>query len=203
MQKSKQTSSSNNTREGSTQGYYQMVNNENRLIIFFTEKDGDSLYSQQKNRPGADCGSDHELLIEKFRLKLKKLVETTKPFSESPSVMSDSLWPHGLQPVRLLCPWTSSCQNTVVGSFHSPADLPNPGIEPRSPTLQVDSLPAELTGKLKNTAVGSLSLLQGIFPTQELYQDLLHYRQILYRLSHRGDSLLEPERGKQIDTSTK
>ena len=34
-----------------------------------------------KTRPGADCGSDHELLVAKFRLKLKKAVKTTKPFS--------------------------------------------------------------------------------------------------------------------------
>ena len=68
-----------------------MVNTIIRLIILFAAKDGEALYSQQKTRLGADCGSDHELLIEKFRLKLKKLVETTKPFSESPSVMSDSL----------------------------------------------------------------------------------------------------------------
>ena len=38
-------------------------------------------------------------------------------------------------------------------------------------------------GKPKNTGVGSLSLLQGIFPTQELNQGLLHYRWILYQLS--------------------
>ena len=44
-------------------------------------------------------------------------------------------------------------------------DLPNPRIKPRSPALQVDSLPAEPPGKPKNTRVGSLSLLQGIFPT--------------------------------------
>ena len=50
--------------------------------------------------------------------------------------------------------------------FPSPRDLPNPGIESRSPTLQEDSLPAEPQGKPKNTEVGSLSLLQGIFPTQ-------------------------------------
>ena len=43
-------------------------------------------------------------------------------------------------------------------------DLPNPGIEPRSPTLKVDSLPAEPQGKPRNTAVGSLSLLQGDLP---------------------------------------
>ena len=52
--------------------------------------------------------------------------------------------------------------------FPPPGDLPNPGIEPRSPALQADSLPAEPQGKPKNTGVGSLSLLQGIFPTQEL-----------------------------------
>ena len=33
------------------------------LIIFFAAKDGEALYSQQKKRPGTDCGSDHELLI--------------------------------------------------------------------------------------------------------------------------------------------
>ena len=33
-----------------------------------------------KTRPGADCGSDHELLIVKFRLKWKKLWKTTRPF---------------------------------------------------------------------------------------------------------------------------
>ena len=56
-----------------------MVNTEIRLIIFFAAKDGEALYSQQ-TRPGADCGSDHELLIAKFRLKLKKAGKTTRPF---------------------------------------------------------------------------------------------------------------------------
>ena len=53
-------------------------------------------------------------------------------------------------------------------AFPFPGDRPNPRIEPRSPTLQADSLPAEPQGKPKNTRVGSLSLLQGIFLTQEL-----------------------------------
>ena len=57
-----------------------MVNPKIRLIIFFTAKDGEAVYSQQKPRLGADCGSDHELLIAKFRLKLKKVEKTTKPF---------------------------------------------------------------------------------------------------------------------------
>ena len=48
------------------------------LIIFFAVEDGESLYSQKKIRPGADCGSDHELLITKFRLKLKKAGKTKR-----------------------------------------------------------------------------------------------------------------------------
>ena len=50
----------------------------------------------------------------------------------------------------------------------------------RSLALQVDSLPAEPPGKPKNTGVGSLSLLQQIFLTQESNRDLLHCRRILY-----------------------
>ena len=57
-----------------------MAYTEIRLIIFFAAKDGEALYSQAKTRPGADCGSDHELLIAKFRLKLKKVGKTTRPF---------------------------------------------------------------------------------------------------------------------------
>ena len=64
--------------------------------------------------------------------------------SESCSVTSDSLWPHGLY-----SPWDSLGQNT---------------------------------------GVGSLSFLQGIFPTQGLNPGLLHCGQILYQLSHKGSS---------------
>ena len=55
-----------------------MVNTKIRLIIFFAVKDGEALSA--KTRPGADCGSDHELLTVKFRLKLKKVEKTTRPF---------------------------------------------------------------------------------------------------------------------------
>ena len=58
-------------------------------------------------------------------------------------------------------------------------DIPNPGIKPRSPALQADSLPAEPKGKPKNTGVGNLSLLEWIFPIQESNQGLLHCRRIL------------------------
>ena len=40
----------------------------------------EKLYTVNKKRPGADCGSDHELLIAKFRLKLNKVGKTTRPF---------------------------------------------------------------------------------------------------------------------------
>ena len=40
----------------------------------------EKLYTSAKTRPGADCGSDHELLTAKFRLKLKKVGRTTRPF---------------------------------------------------------------------------------------------------------------------------
>ena len=67
-----------------------------------------------------------------------------------------------------------------------PGDLLKSGIEPRSATLQVDSLPSEPPGKPKNTEVGSLSLLQGIFQNQESNWGLLHCRWILYQLSYQG-----------------
>ena len=50
-----------------------MVNTKIRLMIFFTTKDGKTVYSQKKSRLGADCVSDHELLIANFRLTLKKV----------------------------------------------------------------------------------------------------------------------------------
>ena len=54
------------------------------------------------------------------------------------------------------------------------------------PTLQADSLPSKPPGKPKNTGVGSLALLQGLFPTQESNQGLLHCRWFLYQPSYQG-----------------
>ena len=95
---------------------------------------------------------------------------------------------HSLRPRGLHSPWNSSGQNTGVGSL-SLGDLLNPGVEPRSPTLQVVSLPAEPQGKPMNTGVGSLSFFQQIFPTQELNQDLLHCRRIPYQLNYQGSPI--------------
>ena len=72
-------------------------------------------------------------------------------------------------------------KNTGVGCHALlPRGLPNSGIKPRSPALQVDSLQFEPPGNPMNTEVGSLSLLQGIFPTQESNWGRLHSRRILY-----------------------
>ena len=57
-----------------------MINTEIRLIISFAAKDCRSSIQSAKTRPGAYCGSDHEFLITKFRLKLKKVGKTTRPF---------------------------------------------------------------------------------------------------------------------------
>ena len=71
-------------------------------------------------------------------LKTQMLVSITCE-SESHSVVPDSLWSHGLY-----SPWNSLGQNTGVGSLSLLQGIfPNPGVEPRSPTLQADSLLAE------------------------------------------------------------
>ena len=87
----------------------------------------------------------------------------------SHSVVSSSLWCYGLQPSRLLCLWRFSRQEYWSGlPCPPPGDLPKPGMEPRYLALQADSLRSEPPGKPENPGVGSLSLLQGNFPTQKL-----------------------------------
>ena len=66
-------------------------------------------------------------------LRSKTLVRSTAVCLLSRSVMSNSLWPHGLQPSRLLCPWDSPGQNTGVGChFLLQGNLHDPGVEPAS-----------------------------------------------------------------------
>ena len=101
------------------------------------------------------------------------------------AVVSDSLWPDGQR--RRLCPWWFSRQEYWSGlPCPPPRHLSNPRIRHRSPALWANSLPSEPPGKHKNTGMGSLSFLQGIFPTQESNQGLLHCRWITYQLSHQG-----------------
>ena len=96
---------------------------------------------------------------------------------ESHLVVSGSQRPHGLiQSMKF-----SRAEYWSGQPFPSLGDLPNPEMEPRAPTLQVDSLPDEPQRKTKNTGVGSLSLFQQIFLTQVSNRCLLNCRQILYQ----------------------
>ena len=61
-----------------------------------------------------------------------------------------------------------------------------PRAKSRSPAMQVESLPAEPQGKPKNTRLGSLSLLQQIFPTQKSNWGVPHCRWIVYQLNYEG-----------------
>ena len=83
---------------------------------------------------------------------------------------------HGILQARIL-------EGAVMPSSRGSSQ---PRIEPRSPTLQEDSLPSKPPGNPKNTGVGSLFLLQGIFPTQGSNAGLLHCKWSLYWLSHQG-----------------
>ena len=102
--------------------------------------------------------------------------------SESHSVVSDSLQPHGLY-----SPWNSPGKNTGIDSLSLlqgifPTQGSNSGLPYGRQILYQLSPP----GRPKNTGVGSLSLLQQIFSTQELNQDVLNCRWILYQLSFQG-----------------
>ena len=84
-----------------------MVNTKIRFIIFFAAKGKEVEKQLAKARPGADCGSDHEHLTVKFRLKLKKVGKITISLSSvqfSRSAVSDSLRPHESQHARSPCP---------------------------------------------------------------------------------------------------
>ena len=88
-----------------------MVNTEIRLIIFFAATDGDAPYSQQKQDRELIVAQIMNSLLQKFRLKWKKVGKTTRPLRYqfnsvqfNHSEVSDSLWPHGLQHARPPCP---------------------------------------------------------------------------------------------------
>ena len=103
-------------------------------------------------------------------------------WSESRSVVSDYLWPHGLY-----SPWNSPGQNIGVGNLSFLEGIfPTQGSNWGFPHCrQIFFLPAEPPGKPQNTRVSSLFLLQSIFLTQESNRGLLHYRQI-HQLSYQG-----------------
>ena len=103
----------------------------------------------------------------------------------SRSVVSDPLWPHGLQPTRFLCPWVFSRQEDWSG-IAMPSSR---GSSQRRDWTQVSciaggSLTIWATRETQECWSGSLSLLPGIFPTQEVNWGLLHCRWIPYQLSY-------------------
>ena len=87
-------------------------------------------------------------------------------------------------------------QDYTLLSAKTKVDLPNPGNRPRPPALQAVSLPAETQGNSRNTGVRSLSILQGIFLTQESNQGLLYFRGILYQRSYQGNPKIIQCRGQ-------
>ena len=107
---------------------------------------------------------------------------------ESCSVVSNSLGTHGLYPDRLLFSWNSPGENTGVG-------LPitwgssQPRGRTQDLTISGGFFPSEPPGKLKNTGIGSLSLLQRIGPTQESNWGVLHCTLMLYLLRFPGLAL--------------
>ena len=103
------------------------------------------------------------------------------------SVMSDCLQTHELLALQAPLPMRFSRKEYWSGlPCLPPGYLSNLGTEPRSPKLQGDALLSEPPGKPMNTGVGSLSLLQGNFLTQEWNQGILHCRRFLYQLSYPG-----------------
>ena len=91
-------------------------------------------------------------MVTPFKVEIISVVSITLlenfTFNFGHSIMSNSLRPYELQPARPLCPWGFSRQEYWSGlPCPSPEDLPVPGIEPGSPALQADSLPAEPPGK--------------------------------------------------------
>ena len=109
-----------------------------------------------------------------FVLRVSLLHPSSETESESCSIMSNSLPPHGIVHGIL----QARILEWVAIPFSR--DHSNPGFETRAPVLQADSLPTESPEKPQNTEVGSLSLLQRIFLTHELNRGLLHCRWILY-----------------------
>ena len=118
--------------------------------------------------------------------------------SENCSVMSSSLWPHGLYSPRnslgqntgvrslSLLQWTAFCQTTLLWPVHLGwPHMAWPSCSFMSNSLRPHGLYSPWNSPGQNIGVSSLSLLQGIVPTQGLNPGLLHCKWVLYQLSHK------------------
>ena len=95
-----------------------------------------------------------------------------------------TLRPYGLQPPRLLCPWDSPAKSTGVGLLcPPPGDLPNPGIEPRSPAFLADSLLPEAPGDLGPTLIQYDFLLTSFHLQKPYFQVRPHLQVLGVRIS--------------------
>ena len=165
------------------------------------------IFIQNKNKV---FNQVHKTILNALLLVHKYWFITILKWKWSHSVMSDSVTP-GTVAYQASPSMSFSREEYWSGlPFPSPRDLPNPGIKPGSPALWTDALPSEPPGKPiseshsvvyyslqphglyspwdslgHNTRVGSLSLLQGIFPTQRSNPGLPHCWWILYQLNHR------------------
>ena len=116
-------------------------------------------YSVDKKSPSPRFSAHNQLLKQQSLLSIMSLIMEYMCASSCPTLRDPmdhsppGSFVHGILQARIL-EWAATSP---------PGDLPNPGVKPRSPALQVDSLPSEPPGKPKNAEVGSLSLLQGIF----------------------------------------
>ena len=106
------------------------------------------------------------------------------PFVLGHSVVSDSLWPHGLWPIRLFCPWILQTRILRGLSVPSPGDLLDPMMEPRSHAFQGDSLPSEPPGKPWLVTINLFSMSVNLFLA--LWISLVVS---CFQTPHAGDSL--------------
>ena len=151
----------------------------------------------RRNINNLRCANDTTLMAES-KEELKSLWMKVKEETEKTDLKLSIKKKSKIITSGPLTSWQIKGEKYWSGSpFPFLGDFPNPGIEPRSPTLQVDSFPAEPQEKPKNTGVHSLSFLQRIFPTQESIWSLLHCRWILYQLSYQAmtnlDTVLKSE----------
>ena len=97
-------------------------------------------------------------------LGLRKEKPNTTPLPKKSSFSNKTLWPPWIVAHQASLSMGFSRQEYLSGlPFLSPRDLPDPGIKPKSPTLQADSLPSEPSGKLNKTLGWSQSLSRSQF----------------------------------------